>query len=169
MDRAIADGHLAPLEIRDQLAAVDPPLGPGLGPREVPQSDAHAGKELVDTERLGDVVVRAKVERVHLVALASAGREHDDRRARALADVADDLETVAVGKVEVKEDQVGRAAVVARLRLGRVLRGLHLEVVAAQIRPQRADHGGLVVDDKEARAGRLAVRPVNGHRRGPEE
>ena len=38
------------------------------------------GEQLVDAERLGDVVVGAEVERLHLVVRPVPGRQHDDRQ-----------------------------------------------------------------------------------------
>src|SRR5688500_16588020 len=43
---------------------------------------ADAGEELAMSEWLDDIVVRAHFERAHLVVLAGAGGEHDDRHGR---------------------------------------------------------------------------------------
>ena len=83
---------------------------------------AHARQQLADAERLGQVVVGAGVERRDLVVLAAARRQHDDRHRRPLAQVADEVDAVAVGQSEVEQHQVGRARAgvdqAALLRLG---------------------------------------------------
>src|SRR5205823_12239324 len=110
-------------------------FGSSSGARDVAQGYADARKQLIDPERLGHVIVGAEIERVHLVGLAAARGEDDDRRPRPLANAADHLETVTVRKVEIEHDEVGLAALVARERVTRGPRGLHLESVAAQVRP----------------------------------
>src|SRR5205085_4039010 len=71
------------------------------------QRDAHPGKQLAHAERLGDVVVRAGVERLDLRLLLMARREHHDRHRRPLADSADELAAVVVGQREVDDGEVG--------------------------------------------------------------
>ena len=47
---------------------------------DVPKRDADPGEQLADAERLGQVVVGAGVERLDLVLVLAARRDHDDRR-----------------------------------------------------------------------------------------
>jgi hypothetical protein len=68
---------------------------------------SHPSEQLAHPERLGDVVVGAAVERVDLLALLDAGREHDDRHRRPLAEVLDDFQSVQVGQPEVDDREVG--------------------------------------------------------------
>ncbi len=51
-----------------------------------PQHGADARLQLLEVERLGDVVVGAELEALELVRLLIARRQHDDRRAAALPD-----------------------------------------------------------------------------------
>ena len=77
------------------------------------EGDAEAGVELVDAERLGDVVVGAALERLDLLALlVAAGQDHDRRRGVA-PDPPDDVEAVDVGQAEVEQHEVGSLALPA--------------------------------------------------------
>ncbi len=70
---------------------------------------AHARHELVERERLREVVVRPGVEAGHAVVDRVARREHEDRRPHALvAETAADLEAVAAREHDVEEDRVVR-------------------------------------------------------------
>ena len=78
-----------------------------LGGLHAAQDGAHAGDHLGAAERLDDVVVGAELEPDDAVGLGPAGGEDDDRDAAAGADRAADVAAVAVGQVEVEQDQVG--------------------------------------------------------------
>src|SRR2546421_320505 len=80
-----------------------------------------------------------------------------------LANAANDLEPVAVGQVQVENDEIGLTPFVARDRLACCLGGLHLEAVSAQVRPKRPPHRWLVVDDDEPRPGpsRATLIPIS--------
>ena len=71
------------------------------------QHRPDAGDHLGAAERLDHVVVGAELEADDAVGLGAAGGEDDDRDARAGADRAADVAAVAVGQVEVEQDQVG--------------------------------------------------------------
>ena len=65
--------------------------------------------KLARAERLGDVVVGAKLEAEDLVRLLRLGGQQDDRRPLPCpADVAADLESVAAGQHDVQDDGVKR-------------------------------------------------------------
>ncbi len=76
--------------------------------RDAAQRDADPGQQLFGTERLGDVVVGAEVERLHLVGLVAARREHDDRHLRGPPDAPADLGAFEIGQAEVEHDEIGR-------------------------------------------------------------
>jgi hypothetical protein len=67
------------------------------GARGVAQGHADPGQQLAGAERLADVVVSSRVEGRYLVALLTAGREHDDRHGTPLAQPSDHLQAVHVG------------------------------------------------------------------------
>ena len=110
------------------------------------QCRAHARQQLVHAERLGDVVVGAEVERLHLAGLVAAARQHHDRDAFvARADHAQQLVTLDVGKSEIENDQVGIAG--QELERGLAVRRLQdLVTLRAQTHPQELADRRLVVD-----------------------
>ena len=75
--RLARDPQLALLEVELELADLEHRLGGRRGP---PQHRAQAGDQLVDPDRLRDVVVGARVERGDLLALVADRGEHDHRR-----------------------------------------------------------------------------------------
>ena len=75
------------------------------------QQRTHPGEQLGEPERLGDVVVRARVEPDHGVDLVGPGGQDQHRHAVALgADAAAHFEPVQVGQADVENDQVDAAA-----------------------------------------------------------
>ena len=114
------------------------------------QHGADPGQQLVDPERLGDVVVGAEIEGCHLLGLGGAHRQHDDRQLRPFADPRDHLLAVEIRQAEVEDHEIGA--------LGRgpgdgflAARGLdHLVAVRAQADPQELADLGLVVDHQDA-------------------
>ena len=75
--------------------------------RRPAQQGADAGDEHRERERLRQVVVGARVERLGLVELAVLGREHEDRRPDAGgAQVGAHLEPVAPGQHDVEDHEV---------------------------------------------------------------
>ena len=68
---------------------------------------ADAGKQLAGAEGLGDIVVRAEIESLHLVPLVGARRHDHDGQERPLADGLYYLEPVDVGKTEVEHYKIG--------------------------------------------------------------
>ena len=75
------------------------------------QDRADARDELLEAERLGDVVVAAHRQAAHLVLGRVAGGEEDDRHlARARRSGAGDLEALHVGEHHVEDQQVGLEA-----------------------------------------------------------
>ena len=118
------------------------------------QDGLHAGDDLGEAERLGDVVVAAGAKRLDLVLdCALCGEEEDRGLEAALAEATAYLEPVDVGEHPVEDDQVG--VELHRLR-ERVAAVLGLGDVEALV-PQRCGYGiddrRLVVDDEDRRAG----------------
>src|SRR6185312_7905006 len=100
-----ADGDFAPLEIQPQLADLDDRVGRRLSP---PQRRTETGKQLVDAERLRDVVVGAGIERRDLLALVTDDGEHDDRNARPAPKLATDVRATRVRESKVEYHRIGR-------------------------------------------------------------
>ena len=80
--------------------------GARLGARRPTQDGAHAGRQLVRVERLGDVVVGAEVEALGLVGGGALGGQQDDRDRPPLAELAHDLDAIEVGHDDVEQDDV---------------------------------------------------------------
>ena len=155
------DGPL--LEVDDEIADLEHRLGRRPDPAECrPQPR----EQLVDAERLRDVVVRAGVERGDLLALLADGREDEDRDARPRPQLAADVDPAPVGEDEVEDDRLGRANGGGRQRRlggrGRV----DLVAGAAEGRLERAQDLRLVVDDEDARPARHAATGSGGSATG---
>ncbi len=110
-------------------------------------------------ERLGQVVVRTGVERLDLVGLLRARGQHDDRDRRPAAEIADEVDAVAIGKSEVEDDEIR----LARAGIDEPLRHrLGLEIPASP--PSRAPcarSGGSGARPRPARRPAAAHSPVS--------
>ena len=78
-------GHQPLLEVDHEVADLDDRLARG---GHAAQACAQPGQQLVDPDRLGDVIVGAGVERRDLLALVADRREDDHRRAAPRAQLA---------------------------------------------------------------------------------
>ena len=76
------------------------------GRADLAQGGAHARHQLAHAEGLGDVVVGAAIEGLHLVALVRSHRQHDDRHGGPFTHAGDHLHAVQVGQTEVEHHQV---------------------------------------------------------------
>ncbi len=77
-------------------------------PRHVaPERRAHTRQQLRRAERLGHVVVSARIERGDLLLFHGASGEHDDRHGRPLAHASNQREAIPIGQPQVDEHQVG--------------------------------------------------------------
>src|ERR1022692_832234 len=119
-------------------------------PRRPPDGGAQPGEQLVHPERLGDVVVRTRVEGGHLLALLAPGRQHDDGRGGPAADSPDDLRAVHIRQAEIEYQHV-RAVPGHRGEARCAVRG-GTDLVAArgQVDLQRPQDRRLVVDHQHA-------------------
>src|SRR5215204_1398108 len=114
LDVLPVDLHLTPARV-DQQGAV-----PDLRRLRLAALRGRAAQDRLDprnelprVERLREVVVRADLEADDLVDVFVTRRQHQDRDVRLLPDAAADLDTIAVRKHEVEDDQRRRR----RLRL----------------------------------------------------
>ena len=117
------------------------------------QHGAHAGDQLAQPVRLGDVVVGADLEADDRVDLGALGRDHDDRHLALLAQLAAHVDARDLRQHHVEQHEVGLHAVedarAPRRRRGRPRRGSPR--VAA--RPCSASTKRLLVLDDEHGAG----------------
>jgi len=109
VDRLAAARDGARVEIHRHVSTLEEPtrVAHRLG-RAPPQNGTHASDELRRAERLRHVVVRAELEAKDAVHLLAARAHHQDRHARGLADLAENVATVSVRKHDVEKDDVGR-------------------------------------------------------------
>ncbi len=90
----------------------------GRGPHLPAQRDPHAGQQFRHAEWLDDIVVGAQFEQLHLVGLARAHRQHDDRHVRPGADALHDFGAVHFRQAEIDNDEVDRLQAGGADRLG---------------------------------------------------
>ena len=71
-----------------------------------PLRDAQTRQELIDGEGFGQIVVGTRVEGFDLVLVFASCADHDDRRGRPGADLADQVDTVHIRKPQVEKDDI---------------------------------------------------------------
>ena len=115
-----------------------------------PEDGRGAGDELLEAERLLQVVVAAEREPAHLVLGGVAGGQEQHRRPVALgAHPAADLEPVEVGQHHVEHDEVRRGAPDGVEGVATVGHRRHLEAVVAERRGEHRAQVLFVVDDQQ--------------------
>ena len=128
-----------------------------------PQQRAHAREQLLERERLDQVVVRAGVEPAHAVGHRVARGEHQHRRAVAGgAQAAADLEPVDVRHQHVEHQRVGRRGGDRVERRAAVLGQLGAVAVEPQRAVDRLADRGLVVDHEDAHRVRWSCAKLKG-------
>lgn len=150
-DLLALEAHPSVRHVDGQRPGLDHRLGRLVLLPAAAQGGAQPGGQLGDAEGLGDVVVGATVQRLHLLGLAGADREHDHRHRRQLADPAQHLLAVDVGQAEVEDHQVGPVLHHPLQPLGaagRLDRGI---AVGGQADLEEAADLRLVVDDQDTR------------------
>ena len=151
--------ELARAATRLPRAAVERQVGeaqrccrPRLGRLGAAQQRPQPRLELLQRERLDEVVVGAGVQAGDAIVDGVARGQHQHRRAIAgVAQAPADLEAVDPGHRDVEHDRVVARVGQAIQRLAAVGRELDLIAVQAQRAIQRGPHRGLVVDDQHAR------------------
>ncbi|BCB81738.1 hypothetical protein Pflav_081480 [Phytohabitans flavus] len=120
--------------------------------RGAAEDGADAGGELLQAERLGDVVVAAEREATDLVVRGIPGGEEHHRRARAtLAHQPDDLEAVEVGEHDVEHHQVWAPVLCRRDCRAAAGRGRHIEPGEAQAGGEQLEDIWIVLYDEQSR------------------
>jgi hypothetical protein len=157
-DLAPLEPHPAVRHVDGQRPGLDHRLGRVVLQPAAAQGGAQTGGQLGDAEGLGDVVVGAAVQRLDLLRLAGADRQHDHRHRRQLADPAQHLLAVDVGQAEVEDHQVGPVLHHPLQALGAACRLDRDVAVGGQADLQEAADLRLVVDDQDARRGGIRHR-----------
>src|SRR5205823_7067805 len=116
------------------------------------QHRAGAGEQLLELERLRQVVVRARVEAPYPVVDVVPCREHDDGNVAAQSELTAHLDSVQPGQVEVKDDQV-RPSEGNRVQRGPpVPRELDVEAFIRKAKLHEVQDRLFVVDDQNSQA-----------------
>ena len=147
------DQHLVLVVIDDQIpgaelaggrAALAADAQPG-----VADGHAHPGQQLRRAEGLGDVVVGAPVQGLHLVLLVAAGRNHQDRQLRPLADRADDVHAVDVRQAQIQHHQIRAVGTDHGEGLAAAVGHDHVVAVAGQDGADKTGDALFVLDDED--------------------
>ena len=126
--------NVAPVLIEREIVDFDLSQ-PTLAGRDATKDRLDARQQLLEAERLGDVVVGAEMQALDPVGRRVASREEDDRRRHAVtAEPLDDLDPVDAGHGDVEDDEVGAGRHDLGERLATVGRGVDLEADEAQAR-----------------------------------
>jgi len=153
-------GQLGPLALDLLLQRLDAEEG------------ADPGFELSEVDRLGDVVVRTRVETDDLVGCGVEGGLHDDRnerQGRIGLDAPRDLEPVDLGEHHIEQDQVGQPLSAGGPgaqrhdhgeRLFAIVRDGRLVPAGLEPVPQDRHIVRIVVDDQDASRGHRAAPPA---------
>ena len=134
------------------------------------QEGAHARYQLVGVERLREIIVGARIEAGDSVADLGAGSEHERRCADALSpELLHNLESVALGKADVEDEQVGFTLERGRQSLLAIVNGLDRVPVLVQHTAKEVDDVATVFhDENRGEVGCCMHRWVKllvGHRR----
>src|SRR5512135_2513421 len=99
MHRRSATGH----RVVGHVHAHHAELADGGRPaRPASQYRTYACNELAGAERLGQIVVGTRIERLDLLGLVDARRQHDDRYEVPSAEITDEVDAIPVGKPEIQ-------------------------------------------------------------------
>ena len=130
-----------------------------------PQDRPDPGHDLLEAERLRDVVVAAEREPSHLLLGAVAGREEQDRHPHAVGTEAPaHLEAVEVGEHHVEHDEVGLVVGDGSERLPAVRGQDDVEPEVTEGGVEQEADVVLVVGDEDAR--RRGRREAHRHQHG---
>ncbi len=126
------------------------PAGSAAGPAARRSADPDPGVELGDPERLRDVVVGARLERLDLGSLLAPRGQDEDRRRAPRGGPGDDHEqAVASGSPRSSRMRSGRRASQARRASAAVARLLDSVAVRGQVPGDLRPRRGVVLDDED--------------------
>jgi hypothetical protein len=147
VDRLPVHHRLPCTEIEGRIAGVqDGRLGRAL----TPQPEPHARQELLEAERLRDVVVGAALEpRDGVADRVARGQDHDGERLVRATELAQDVEAVEPRKPEVEHEQVELAAPGQPQRVLAVRGDLGREAVRAKALLHEGRDPRLVLGDQD--------------------
>src|SRR5215471_3413181 len=150
LDRIAVDRHTAGARIEAHGAAIELALGVAGG---TAQQRANARQHLLEMEGFGDVVVRAGVKTLNLVAPAVARGQDEDRHGPAgAAPGLEHRDAVHLRQTNVENDRIVRLALAEKMAFFAVERAIdHVACVDERGRKLPVEIG-IVLDDEEAQA-----------------
>jgi hypothetical protein len=116
----------------------------------------YARNQLLEIERLRDVVVCSELQSCQFVFAIGSSRQHNRRNARAVAPFAAQLEPVLAGQHHVEDDQIGRERFGGGDGQSTVADRLHLKSLECQIVIEDARESGVVLQQSRCAASRSA-------------
>lgn len=150
--------HPGPVRLDVDADAVRGGRGGGFT-RAAPEQGPYPGEQFGQPERLGHVVVGARVEAHHGVHLVGAGGQHEQGHGKALgAQSPGHFEAVHAGQPEVEYDQVHAALKASFERGGTVFAYLYLIALPAQGAGQGLRDGRVVLGEQYTGHGVMVVR-----------
>ena len=78
----------------------------GRGQARPPQQGAHPCHEFRRAERLGDVIIRSRIEQLHLLGVRMPGGQHEDRHPGPRPDLTAHVHSSEVRQPQVQDDEV---------------------------------------------------------------
>ena len=149
VDRRLAPEHLVAALVEDEIGEPQHLAAAG-SPAERRRIACDAGDDLGQAERLRDVVVAARAQRLDLVLGRVLRRQEQHRGPEALlAEPAADLDPLDVRQHPVEHDQIGLGPRRSAQRVAAGQRLLDLVPLVAEGRRDRIDDRRLVVDDED--------------------
>ena len=159
---AVAAAYLAAGQVEAQVGEGERLVGVVLVGYDAPQQRAQPGQQLLQRERLGEVVVGAGVEALDPVTDGVAGGQHQDGYVvPGGAQRPGGLDAVEPGHHHVHHDDVRADPADPGQRLGPVGRQRDGVPVELERPPQRLPDRLVVVDDEDAGSGRGSVHAPN--------
>ena len=163
--RRPADMHLVARRVEHDIAHHErPATAPAVRP---PKHCLDARHKLTRIERLGQVVIQARVEAIDLLDIVRARGERQHRSVGPLPQLAEQREPVRIGEPEVKDHERRVSASEERASLGAVGRVLNDESGVLQIERHELRDGWVILDDHDpgaAHAANASVRRVTAVR-----
>lgn len=148
VDGAAAYGDRMRGGIDEEVADFDGRIAGALG--GAAQMGADAGKEFLDAEGFGDVVVGAGIEGFDFGVLLIANGENEDGGAAGAADGAAEVDAGHAGHHEVGDDEVGMPFLEETEGLFGVIRGAHVVALGGERGAQDAGDLDFVVYDEDS-------------------
>ncbi len=157
LDRLAVAQHLALVQVDGE--PVEHPALRARGHRRrhalAAQDRLHARHQLARLERLGHVVVGAKLESDHAVHHVAARGQHDDRDVAFLADLAAQRKAVHLGQHHVEDRRVVVHGAQPGQTLARPRRAVERAIETREVAGQRCRQVFVIVDQQDAGHGRI--------------